>query len=234
MPNQIDGFVEDHLKIIWQADPSATSRAVYKAARKHPQIGRDRYSERTVNNLVRKWKSELVPLEPDRMLEPWSEDWGHEAERIKTLLVLHDVARSVCLAFDITPIEGLTEGVSHWACKLRAFFDLSIRLDCLMLLYFAYSFNREHRFAKEMKEPFDLDTDVSKELMAWHWRDHESTLSDQSIEEEGTAPLWMQEEEHVAWVVARDFSPTWGQYRFGDIGFRLNTAVQEEVDHGNS
>jgi hypothetical protein len=234
MPNSIDGVVYDHLKIIWQADPSQTSRAVYQAGRKHPQIGRDRYSERTVNNLVRKWKSELVPLEPDRMLEPWSEDWGHEAERIKTLLVLHDVARSVCLEFGITPIGGLTEGVSHWACKLRAFFDLSIRLDCLMLLYFAYSFNREHRFAKEMKEPFDLDTDVSKELMAWHWRDHESTLPDQSLEQEDTAPLWMQEEEYVAWVVANDFSPTWGKYRFGDIGFRLNTAVQEEVDHGNA
>ena len=144
MPNQIDGYVKERIKGIWQENPKATSRRIYQLAREHPLMERDDFKERTINNWVRVWKSELVPLEPDRMLEPWSEDWGHEAERIKTLLVLHDVARSVCLEFGITPIGGLTEGVSHWACKLRAFFDLSIRLDCLMLLYFAYSFNREH------------------------------------------------------------------------------------------
>lgn len=120
-------------------------------------------------------------LSPDKIIRPWDESWGNDPVRIRTLSVLSDVARDVCKRkeseYPGLEFQGFTDRVCNWACKLSAFFDLTLRHECLVLIHFGHTFAEDERYAKVMKTTLPLDSGSPFMLMRWHHRNQEPEVT---------------------------------------------------------
>jgi len=227
MPKQIDEFIKERTQRIWYENRKKSKTAIHQLVLKEfgdPKDGGESPSYRTISNWIDKYPPGDLP--PDEPIDIWEKKWS-DPDSFRTLLVLIDTARSVCREYGVKYFEGLTDRDGTWACRLRPFFDLESRLDCLVLLDFARMFAQEERFAKAMKNPMNSDSDVSRHLMAWHWRNGEPELSNKILEREretkGLIPSWMQGEDNIAWSLSRDFE-------FGD----MISMTWEGTNHGNA
>ena len=123
-------------------------------------------------------KDELLP---DEIIRPWDESWGNDPVRIRTLSVLSDVARDVCKRkeseYPGLEFLGFTDRVCNWACKLSAFFDLTLRHECLVLIHFGHTFAEDERYAKAMQTNLPLDSGSPFMLMRWHHRNQEPEVT---------------------------------------------------------
>ena len=98
-----------------------------------------------------------------------------------SLSVLSDVARDVCKRkeseYPGLEFLGFTDRVCNWACKLSAFFDLTLRHECLVLIHFAHTFAEDERYAKTMNTNLPLDSGSPFMLMRWHQRNQEPEVT---------------------------------------------------------
>ena len=128
---------------------------------------------------IKKWPKDELP--PDKIIRPWDESWGNDPVRIRTLSVLSDVARDVCKQkeseYPGLEFLGFTDRVCNWACKLSAFFDLTLRHECLVLIHFGHTFAEDERYAKVMKTTLPLDSGSPFMLMRWHQRNQEPEVT---------------------------------------------------------
>ena len=211
MPKQIDEFIKERVQRIWYENKKKNKWAIYQTVLKvfgDPKDGGESPSYKTISNWIDKYPPGDLP--PDKPLDLWRNQWSGNPDRFRTLSVLLDTARSVCMDYNVEDFEGLTDREASWACKLRSFFNLENRLDCLVLLDFARGFARDERFAKAMEKPMNVDGALSRWLMAWHWRKGEPELSRKILKREretiGAIPLWTQGEENIAWSLSLDFT----------------------------
>ena len=238
MPKHIDDFIKERCQRIAYENPGKTKWAIYQLVLKEfgdRKDGGESPSYKTISNWIDKYPPGDLP--PDEPIDIWKNKWSNP-DRFRTLLVLLDTARSVCRDHGVENFEGLTDRVASWACKLRPFFDLESRLDCLVLLDFARMFAQEERFAKAMNKPMSSDGDVSRHLMAWHWRDGEPELSHKILDRErettGLIPLWTQGEENIAWSLSCDFNFSNSNFSNSGRRYRNVSTTSEVANHGNS
>ena len=238
MPKHIDDFIRERTQRIWYANKKKTKWAIYQLVLKEfgdRKDGGESPSDKTISNWIDTYPPGDLP--PDEPIDIWKTKWSNP-DRFRTLLVLLDTARSVCRDHGVEDFEGLTDRVASWACKLRPFFDLESRLDCLVLLDFARMFAQEERFAKAMNKPMSSDGDVSRHLMAWHWRNGEPELSHKILDREretaGLIPCWTQGEESIAWSLSLDFK--FSNFTFSHSGrrYRKVSTTSEVANHGSS
>ena len=125
------------------------------------------------------WPKDELPS--DKIIRPWDESWGNDPVRIRTLSVLSDVTKNVCKQkeseYPGLEFQGFTDRVCNWACKLSAFFDLAVRLECLVLIHFAHTFAADERYAEAMKTTLPLDSGGPFMLMRWHHRNQEPEVT---------------------------------------------------------
>ena len=128
---------------------------------------------------ILKWPKDELP--PDKIIRPWDESWGNDPVRIRTLSVLSDVTRNVCKQkeseYPGLEFQGFTDRVCSWACKLSAFFELTLQYECKVLIHFAHTFAEDERYAKTMKTTLPLDSGGPFMLMRWHHRNQEPEVT---------------------------------------------------------
>ena len=83
--------------------------------------------DNTIRSWIREWDKEIKDLPEDPIARPWSEDWGPEPAKIRTLSVLSDFACDIWerekVDDPMMPSEfpGFPKSVCDWAWKLSAF-----------------------------------------------------------------------------------------------------------------
>ena len=167
-------------------------------------------------NTVRAWiKEDWAPtvneLPEDEIVLPWSDDWGTDPARIRTLSVLFDLASHIWVREKDNDQEmesefpGFPKDVCDWAWNLSGFFDLTARLDGFVLLDFAYGFAGEGRHRRAFDEPMPVRDENYDKLMRWNKRHQDPDLTQRILDEEGVVSIliWEQaNEDDMEWIVA--------------------------------
>ena len=230
MSNQFDPKDKEQARAIWykhrkkQNGELRTVRDIWKliadAAEKGMwDIGKrvGKPTENTVRSWIKKdWAPTVMDLPEDKIVGPWDDDWGPDPARVRTLLVLFDLAGEIWKGEKINDqgmgpkFPGFPKLVCDWACKLSGFFDLQLKCECLVLLHFAYVFAADDQYSNTFGPPMTFQDESSKMLMRWHKRHQEPDLTEKLREREGVVviPLWEQDDWSVAEdVVARHLLP---------------------------
>ena len=192
---------------IWKLIADAAEKGMWGIGKR---VGKP--TENTVRSWIKKdWAPTVMDLPEDKIVGPWDDDWGPDPARVRTLLVLFDLAGEIWKGEKINDqgmgpnFPGFPKLVCDWACKLSAFFDLTLRSECVVLLHFAYLFAADERYNKAFEEPMSIREENSKMLMRWHKRHQEPELTQKIFDEEGSVsiPIWEESnEESMAWTVA--------------------------------
>ena len=210
MPGAIDETTVADVDHIWSQNRKESALAIWRRADK--ELGVDCPSKRWVFNRVKYLKATVRTLIPDPIVEPLSKYWPSDPVGLETLLVLHHEALSLCESQGMSNFKGLTTRMNRWACKISNFFDLSIRLDRLMLLQFTIWFAGQERWSAERTKREDeasMDHYASvlpaiSGLMAWHRRNSGPDYSSQ--ERWGHVfpiwQLWKEQEDTVVRLVS--------------------------------
>ena len=167
--------------------------------------------DNTIRSWIREWDKEIKDLPEDPIVCPWSEDWGPEPAKIRTLSVLSDFACDIWerekVDDPMMPSEfpGFPKSVCDWAWKLSAFFDLTIRLDRFALLDRAYDFASLERQVRSFGEPLPIHSENYDVLMRWNKRQEDPDLTNNIRKAKGgvSIPIWEQANEiDMEWIIA--------------------------------
>ena len=212
-------------------DNKKTARGIYSDNRKakdgvttnkpeiirriHAAADEETWDRDPVDNTIRawilKWDEEVTDLPEDEIVRPWSDSWGPEPARIRTLSVLFDFACDIWEREKVddqimaSEFPGFPKSVCDWAWKLSAFFDLTVRRDCFALLDRAYDFASLERRAKSFGELMPIRSEDSDVLMRWNKRHENPDLTNKILEDKGSVsiPIWEQATEGVMeWIIA--------------------------------
>ena len=167
--------------------------------------------DNTIRSWIREWDKEIKDLPEDPIVCPWSEDWGPEPAKIRTLSVLLDFACDIWEREKVddqmmaSEFPGFPKSVCDWAWKLSAFFDLTIRLDRFALLDRAYDFASLERQARSFGEPLPIHSENYDVLMRWNKRQEDPDLTNNIRKAKGgvSIPIWEQATEiDMEWIIA--------------------------------
>jgi hypothetical protein len=169
-------------------------------------------SETQVRTWIKKyWEPMSRVLPKDETVIPWEEPNGPNPERLRTLTVLFDIANEIWdkeKAYDseiASEFPGFSRDVCDWAWNLSGFFDLSVRLDGVVLLDFAYEFADEAKYRRSFDEPMPARNEKYDRLMRWNNRHQDPDQTSKVREREGviSIPIWEQEnEDSIEWIVS--------------------------------
>ena len=169
-------------------------------------------SETQVRTWIKQyWKPMARLLPKDETVLPWRETNGPEPARIRTLTVLFDLASESWEREkgDDPEMEsvfpGFSKDVCDWAWNLSGFFDLAARLDCIVLLDFAYDFADEAKYRKAYDEPMPARSDKYDRLMLWNNRHQDPDRTNRIREKKGVVsiPIWEQpNESSMEWIIS--------------------------------
>jgi hypothetical protein len=157
------------------------------------------------------WDEEVTDLPEDEIVRPWSDSWGPEPAKIRTLSVLFDFASDIWEREKVddqmmaSEFPGFPKSVCDWAWKLSAFFDLTIRRDCFALLDRAYDFASLERQARSFDEPLPIRSENYDMLMRWNKGHENPDLTNRIRENKGgvSIPIWEQATEgDMEWIIA--------------------------------
>ena len=181
----------------------------------HSAADYERWDRDPVDNTIRKWlrewDKEIKDLPEDPIVRPWSEDWGPEPDKIRTLSVLFDFACDIWEKEKVddqmmaSEFPGFRKSVCDWAWKLSAFFDLTIRLDRFALLDCAYDFASLERQARSFGELMPIRSENYDVLIRWNKRQEDPDLTNNIRKAEGgvSIPIWEQANEiDMEWIIA--------------------------------
>ena len=202
MPKKVWDEYEDRCRRLWfaahGADPERSIEDIYDKVlfeecegRVHrfridpgePWPEKQRVSLSWFTKRIRDTWPKVVEPSEDKVVMPWGSYWGNDPARVRILSVLSDLASEVLEGVESYPFDGVpdfqgfTESVCDWACKLSAFFDLTLRHECLVLIHFGHTFAEDERYAKTMKTTLPLDSGSPFMLMRWHHRNQEPEVT---------------------------------------------------------
>ncbi len=170
-------------------------------------------SETQVRTWIKKyWEPMARVLPKDEIVLPWREPSGPEPARIRTLTVLFDLASDIWTKEKVDDQEmesefpGLSKDVCDRAWNLSGFFDLAVRLDCIVLLDFAYDLEDEVKYRKAFDEPMPVRNEKYDRLMMWNSRLQDPDRTNRIREKKGVVsiPIWEQAKEAgMEWIVAK-------------------------------
>ena len=196
-----------------------TDRAIYQVIETAAKRGMWEVGEKTkipsetqVRTWIKKYWAPMARVLPkDEIVLPWSEASGPEPARIRTLSVLFDLASHIWVREKDNDQEmesefpGFPKDVCDWAWNLSGFFDLAARLDCIVLLDFAYDFADEAEYRRAFDEPMPVRDENYDKLMRWNKRHQDPDLTQRILDEEGGVSIliWEQaNEDDMEWIVA--------------------------------
>jgi len=193
---------------IYQKIKKAAEKAMWEKGEK-PSIP----SETQVRTWIKKYWDPMARVLPkDEIVLPWREPSGPEPARIRTLTVLFDLASYIWTneKADDPEMEseflGFSKDVCDWAWNLSGFFDLTVRLDCIVLLDFAYDLADEVKYRKAFDEPMPARNEKYDRLMMWNSRHQDPDYTNRIRDEKGVVsiPIWEQENEgSMEWIIAK-------------------------------
>ena len=192
----VDGF--------WRDNREESALQIHKLAEK--ELESDVPSRRWVSDRVKELKATARGLGPEPIASPWGKQWPKDAASVEALFVLHHEAMSLCESVGMRNFQGLTTRMAKWACKIRNFFDLSVRFDRLIFLQFTVWFAGQERWGEERDgddvDPYISTLTASLGLMAWDTRDSETSQSKQKRWGH-VFRIWEWEEDEVVNQVAQ-------------------------------
>ena len=205
------GIYSDHRK----AKDGITTNKPDIIRRIHAAADEETWDRDPVDNTIRawilKWDEEVTDLPEDEIVRPWSDSWGPEPAKIRTLSVLFDFASDIWEREKVddqmmaSEFPGFPKSVCDWAWKLSAFFDLTIRRDCFALLDRAYDFASLERQARSFDEPLPIRSENYDMLMRWNKGHENPDLTNRIRENKGgvSIPIWEQATEgDMEWIIA--------------------------------
>ena len=196
-----------------------TDRAIYQVIEKAAKRGMWEVGEKTkipsetqVRTWIKKyWKPMARLLPKDETVLPWRETNGPEPARIRTLTVLFDLASEIWAREKVDDPEmesefpGFSKDVCDWAWNLSGFFDLTVSLDCIVLLDFAYDLADEAKYRRAFDEPMPARNEKYDRLMVWNSRLQDPDRTNRIRDQKGgvSIPIWEQANEgDMEWIVA--------------------------------
>jgi hypothetical protein len=193
---------------IYQKIKKAAEKAMWEKGEK-PSIP----SETQVRTWIKKYWDPMARVLPkDEIVLPWREPSGPEPARIRTLTVLFDLASYIWTKEKADDPEmeseflGFSKDVCDWAWNLSGFFDLTVRLDCIVLLDFAYDLADEVKYRKAFDEPMPARNEKYDRLMMWNSRHQDPDYTNRIRDEKGVVsiPIWEQENEgSMEWIIVK-------------------------------
>jgi hypothetical protein len=213
MANQIDLQDKNQAEGIWfharktTDGRTANAREVWKligAAAKKAEWDRSP-SENTVLSWIREWDRKVRDVPGDEMVLPWDDNWQADPQNVVALTLMSDVVREIVeISAEILKekgrepgqyVNGFPKSVCDWAGKIRGFFDLELRHDCLALVYFAYLFGNLERYSLAMGKPIaEVSKAANQLLVRWYRTKRNPDLAPNKGEVAGFAFLWDQQD----------------------------------------
>jgi hypothetical protein len=173
-------------------------RGIYnKIQEKFEREIREPFSESTLRNWIKQWP--VKPTEDDLIIPLWDKSWGNNAQDIATLTHLYDVGRQVWEEFGEFATNrgftGLPRSVCKWGPKLAGHFDLTVRHECLALLYFAYVFGKLERYSEIHSVALsEISKSATRLLVLWAGTKNSPNLAPNKIIDSWFNFLWRQDE----------------------------------------
>ena len=165
--------------------------------------------ENTVLSWIRGWDQKVGDVPGDKMVLPWDDNWQADPQNVVALTLMSDVVREIVeISSEILReksrepgqyINGFPKSVCDWAGKIRGFFDLELRHDCLALVYFAYLFGTLERYSLAMGEPIaEVSKAANQLLVRWYRTKRNPDLAPNKGTVANFAFLWDQRDQNDA------------------------------------
>lgn len=133
-------------------------------------------ADNTIRGWVRKWDIQVKDFPREPIVCPGDDHWGPESKKISTLNILFNLA---CEIWEkerfVDPrmeskFPGFPWSVCDWAWQLSPYFDLTDKLDRLVLLENAYDFSADEKYDISYGDSLFGNSELATRLVRWKRR----------------------------------------------------------------
>jgi hypothetical protein len=212
MANLFDQNDKQEAKAIWYLSRYKSVRQIHKLiCDKATQSRWDRVpSYNTVKDWInRDWKPNLREVPGAELVLPWGDYWNGNPQSVVALTLMSEIVRELWSSTEqiardeerrlsVAWTGGFPKIVCEWVGRIKEFFDLDDRRECLALIYFAYLFGNLDRYSQSTNDHISEVTKAANRLLV-HW--YRTKREPEQAPISGTAAhfsfLWEQSEESI-------------------------------------